>query len=83
MAGFKGAQRGTLDAALAACQLLISKTTATGTKPGGVWLKLNGFGGGREGAVRALREAEWRVVRVQDTTGVPWGGDRPRKRKRR
>jgi ribosomal protein S11 len=83
MAGYKGAQRGSLDAALAAGQLLIKKTTEMGIKPPGVWLKLNGFGGGREGVGRALREAEWRVVRVQDTTPIPWAGDRPKKRKRR
>ncbi|KAI9009185.1 hypothetical protein DFJ74DRAFT_687280 [Hyaloraphidium curvatum] len=89
MAGFKGANRASVDAALAAGKLLADKAknkginVPKGMMAGGVWVKLNGFGTGRDGIVRAVREAEWRIVRLQDTTPLPWGGDRPVKRKRR
>lgn len=89
MAGFKGAGRGTQDAALAGGKILVEKTKAngvtvpTGNQEGGVWVKMAGFGAGREQILRAVREADWKIVRLQDTTPIPWAGDRPVKAKRR
>lgn len=54
-----------------------------GKQNGGLWIKLRGFGPGRDAVVRSLIEHNWKIVRMQDTTPIPWGGDRPKKAKRR
>ncbi|KXS19095.1 translational machinery component [Gonapodya prolifera JEL478] len=80
--GFKKANRGSPDAAYAVCLDVVEKLQDV-SMPGGVALRLDGFGAGRDQSFRAFRAAGWRIVRLEDITSVRHGGCRPPKRKRR
>jgi small subunit ribosomal protein S11 len=45
-------------------------------------VRVKGAGGGRESAVRALKNAGLEVLSIRDVTGVPHNGCRPKKKRR-
>ena len=45
-------------------------------------VRVKGAGGGRESAVRALKNAGLEVLSIRDVTGIPHNGCRPKKKRR-
>ena len=80
MLGFKGSRKGTPFAAQMAAEDAAKKAMEMGMKS--VDLFLNGPGGGREPAVRAIAAAGMRVNSMKDVTPIPHNGCRPPKRRR-
>lgn len=79
--GFRGSKKGTAYAAqIAAEKAIESAKQQFGLSKANVFIK--GIGLGREAAVRALASAHIAVESIQDVTGVPHGGTRPRKARR-
>lgn len=79
--GFRGSKKGTAYAAQVAAER--AATTAKqqfGMSKADVFLK--GIGLGRDAAVRTLSGMDIHVDSIQDVTGVPHGGVRPRKARR-
>ncbi|KZT57106.1 translational machinery component, partial [Calocera cornea HHB12733] len=86
--GFKGHNRNSFEAAHQAClavfatvERIMSRTDVR------LELRLNGYGNGREAAIRALMGVEGErvresVVRVTDTTPIKIGGVRAKKLRR-
>lgn len=79
-AGFKGSRKGTAYAAQIASEKAAGAVKEMGMKQVDVLVK--GIGQGRESAVRALQGADIYVNSIQDVTGVPHNGCRPRKARR-
>jgi small subunit ribosomal protein S11 len=78
--GFKGSRKGTPFAAQMAAQ-----NAAQGARDAGVRsvdVQVQGPGGGREGAIRALQSAGINVKSIRDVTPIPHNGCRPPKRRR-
>lgn len=79
--GFKGSKKGTAYAAQIA-----SEKAATAAKQtfgmASVDVVVKGVGLGRDAAVRALQNLNIIVERIEDRTGEPHGGCRPRKARR-
>lgn len=79
--GFKGSKKGTAYAAQVA-----SEKAATAAKQmfgmGSVDVFVKGVGLGRDAAIRALQGAGIKVDSIEDKTGEPHGGVRPRKARR-
>ncbi len=78
--GFKGSRKGTPFAAQVAGQ-----NAAHGAKDFGMRsldVEVNGPGGGRESAIRAIAAAGLVVKSIRDVTPIPHNGCRPRKRRR-
>lgn len=79
--GFRGSKKGTAYAAQVAAEKAIEDAKQRfGLSKASVFIK--GIGLGREAAVRALSSANVAVESIQDVTGVPHGGVRPRKARR-
>ena len=78
--GFKGSRKGTPFAAQVAAQNAAQIARDSGMRT--LDVKVNGPGGGRESAVRALSAAGLSIKSIQDVTPVPHNGCRPRKRRR-
>lgn len=78
--GFKGAKKATPYAAGLVVKSVIEKIKNVGLKEVNVFI--NGIGGGREGAIRALNANGIGVLSIKDTTPVPHNGCRPPKRRR-
>ena len=70
--GFKGSRKSTPFAAQKAFDLGMRK----------VDVRVKGAGGGRESAVRALKNAGLEVLSIRDVTGIPHNGCRPKKKRR-
>lgn len=79
-AGFKGSRKSTPYAAQIATEKALEKAKDFGLKQ--VTVIVQGIGGGRESAVRALQGTGVAVTSIRDITGVPHNGCRPRKAKR-
>jgi small subunit ribosomal protein S11 len=79
--GFRGSKKGTAYAAQVASEkaAVIAKQTF-GMSNVDVYVK--GVGLGRDAAIRALQNVGIMVDKIQDKTGVPHGGVRPRKARR-
>ena len=79
--GFRGSKKGTAYAAQVACEkaAVIAKQ-AHGFVKADVIIK--GVGLGREAAVRSLSGSQIAVESINDVTGVPHGGCRPKKARR-
>lgn len=79
--GFRGSKKGTAYASQVAAEKAAqaAKQTYGLTK---VEVFIKGVGLGREAAVRALQSLDIHVDSIQDVTGVPHGGCRPRKARR-
>ncbi|KAI9329338.1 hypothetical protein BDR26DRAFT_872642 [Obelidium mucronatum] len=85
--GMKKSHRGSSDVSYQAVLQLNEKAMKKGLdllmeSEGGVELRLNGYGAGREMAFRAVRAMGWNIRRVSDVTPIRHAGCRP-KRKRR
>ena len=78
--GFKGSRKGTPFAAQVAAQNAAQIARDSGMRT--LDVKVNGPGGGRESAVRALAATGLSIKSIQDVTPVPHNGCRPRKRRR-
>lgn len=79
--GFRGSKKGTAYAAQVAAEKAgqIAKQQYGLSK---VDVMIRGVGLGREAAVRALANLDMQVESIQDVTGVPHGGCRPKKARR-
>jgi small subunit ribosomal protein S11 len=79
--GFRGSKKGTAYAAqVAAERAATAAKQQYGLSKADVFIK--GIGLGRDAAVRTLNGMEIQVEKIQDVTGVPHGGVRPRKARR-
>ena len=78
--GFKGSRKSTPFASQIAAEDAVNKAMEHGIRQVGVHLQ--GPGGGREAAVRALQSAGLRVTYIRDVTPIPHNGCRPPKRRR-
>jgi small subunit ribosomal protein S11 len=78
--GFKGSRKGTPFAAQMAAQNAGQQAKDQGVRSLDVMVQ--GPGGGREGAIRALQSAGLDVKSIKDVTPIPHNGCRPRKRRR-
>jgi len=78
--GFKGSRKGTPFAAQVAGQNAAQNARDVGMRT--IDVQVNGPGGGRESAIRALGSAGLTVKSIRDVTPIPHNGCRPRKRRR-
>ncbi len=78
--GFKGSRKGTPFAAQMAAQNAAQQARDLGVRT--IEVLVQGPGGGREGAVRALQAAGIAVKSIRDVTPIPHNGTRPPKRRR-
>jgi small subunit ribosomal protein S11 len=78
--GFKGSRKSTPFAAQLAAETAAHKAVDLGMRK--VDVRVKGAGGGRESAVRALKNAGLEVLTIRDVTGVPHNGCRPKKKRR-
>jgi len=78
--GFKGSRKSTPFAAQTAAEDAARRAVESGMRS--VHILVNGPGGGRESAVRAIAAAGLRIAYIRDITPVPHNGCRPPKRRR-
>jgi small subunit ribosomal protein S11 len=78
--GFKGSRKGTPFAAQVAGQNAAQSARDVGMRT--IDVEVDGPGGGRESAIRALGSAGLTVKSIRDVTPIPHNGCRPRKRRR-
>jgi small subunit ribosomal protein S11 len=78
--GFKGSRKGTPFAAQMAAQNAAQAARDAGVRS--VDVEVQGPGGGREGAIRAIQSAGIDVKSIRDVTPIPHNGCRPPKRRR-
>lgn len=76
---FKGSRKSTPFAAQIAAETAARKAFDLGMRK--VDVKVKGAGGGRESAVRALKNAGLEVLSIRDVTGMPHNGCRPKKKR--
>ena len=78
--GFKGSRKSTPFAATQAATKAAEDAMAMGLVS--IEVRVNGPGGGRAAAVRALRAAGLNVTTIMDVTPIPHNGWRPPKKRR-
>ncbi len=78
--GFKGSRKGTPFAAQVAGRNAGHQARDLGMRT--IDVEVDGPGGGRESAIRALAAAGLTVKSIKDVTPIPHNGCRPRKRRR-
>ena len=78
--GLKGSRKSTPFAAQLASETAARKAFDLGMRK--VDVRVKGAGGGRESAVRALKNAGIEVLTIRDVTGIPHNGCRPKKKRR-
>ncbi len=78
--GYKGSRKSTPFAAQLAAETAAHKAFDLGMRK--VDVRVKGAGGGRESAVRALKNAGLEVLSIRDVTGIPHNGCRPKKKRR-
>jgi small subunit ribosomal protein S11 len=78
--GFKGARKSTPFAAQTAAEKAAIEALGSGMK--NVDILVKGQGSGRETAIRAIEQAGFDILSIQDITSVPHNGCRPPKRRR-
>ena len=78
--GFKGSRKSTPFAAQLAAEAAAHKAYDLGIRK--VDVRVKGAGGGRESAVRAIKNAGIEVLTIRDVTGGPHNGCRPKKKRR-
>jgi small subunit ribosomal protein S11 len=78
--GFKGSKKSTPFAAQLAASEAAKKAKDCGINSVSVYV--NGPGGGRESAIRAIHAEGIKVTFIKDVTPVPFNGCRPKKRRR-
>lgn len=79
--GFRGSKKGTAYAAQVAAEKALS-TAKQNHGLGKVSIFVKGVGLGRDAAIRTTANQNIEIESIQDVTGVPHGGVRPRKAKR-
>lgn len=79
-ANFKGSRKGTPFAAQVAADDVAKQARQFGVRRIDIWVQ--GPGGGRETAMRALQANGLTVLSIRDVTPLPHNGCRPRKRRR-
>lgn len=81
MLGFKGSRKATPFAAgKAAEDAAVKAIDKYSLKAADV--KVRGAGMGREAAIKALQAAGIKISSIEDTTGIPFNGCRPKKKRR-
>ena len=78
--GFKGSRKSTPFAATRASERCANKVKRMGMRE--VEVHVRGPGPGRESAITALQANGLKVLAIEDHTGIPHNGCRPRKRRR-
>ena len=78
--GYKGSRKSTPFAAQLAAETAAHKAFDLGMRK--VDVRVKGAGGGRESAVRAIKNAGLEVLSIRDVTGIPHNGCRPKKKRR-
>jgi len=78
--GFKGARKSTPFAAQTAAEKAAIEALGTGMR--NVDILVKGQGSGRETAIRAIEQAGFDILSIQDITSIPHNGCRPPKRRR-
>lgn len=78
--GFKGSKKSTPFAAQKATEEIIDKLKEYQTSS--VHLEVWGAGMGRDAFLRAIQATDVQVESIKDVTGFPFGGVKPRKRRR-
>ena len=78
--GFRNARKSTSFAAQTAAEKAALEALNTGIKNAKILIK--GQGSGRETAIRAIENAGFDIISIQDITSVPHNGCRPPKRRR-
>lgn len=78
--GFRGSKKGTAYAAQVAAEKVLTEAKSVGLSKVDVIVK--GIGLGREAAIRTLANQKIAIESINDRTGIPHGGVRPRKAKR-
>ncbi len=78
--GFKGSRKSTPYAAKVAAEKAVEKAQSCGIQKVSVFVE--GIGPGREQALRGLQSAGFDFDRIVDTTPIPHGGCRPKRRRR-
>ena len=74
VAGFKGAKKSTPHAAQTAANELSNKMAVLGVNS--IAIIFNGFGSGRDAAVKTLDGRNFRIKELEDRTGIPFNGVR-------
>lgn len=78
--GFKGARKATPFAAISAAEQVAQKAKLVNMTSVEVYIK--GPGSGRDGAVRALKNAGLSISMIADITPIPHNGPRAKKKRR-
>ncbi|HJP05702.1 MAG: 30S ribosomal protein S11 [Chromatiales bacterium] len=78
--GFRGSRKSTPFAAQVAAEKAGVAALEFGLK--NLEVKVRGPGPGRESAVRALNNAGYRIINIEDVTPIPHNGCRPPKKRR-
>nr|QYB18969.1 ribosomal protein S11 [Climaconeis sp.] len=78
--GFKGTRKSTPFAAQTTAEQVVLEALKTGIK--NVEISIKGQGSGRETAIRAVEEAGFEIISIEDITSVPHNGCRPPKKRR-
>ena len=78
--GFRGSRKSTPFAAAQAAEKAGSEAISRGLSS--VEVRINGPGGGRESAVRALKACGLNITSIMDVTPIPHNGCRPPKKRR-
>ncbi len=78
--GFKGTRKSTPYAAKVAAESAAQKAAPFGVQS--ISVEIKGLGPGREQAIRGLQSAGLNLDAIIDTTPIPHGGCRPRRRRR-
>jgi len=78
--GFKGAKRSSAIAAQTCAEQTAARARELGVER--VWVKLRGFGQGRNAGLRAITSSGLEVAAIYEDTPIPHGGCRPKRRRR-
>jgi small subunit ribosomal protein S11 len=78
--GLKGQKRSTYYAAQATSNLLAQKILKSGIKR--VYVRLNGFGDGRDACVKSFISEKIEILKIQDITKIAHGGCKGPKKRR-
>jgi small subunit ribosomal protein S11 len=78
--GLKGQKRSSYYAAQAISSLLAQKSLKSGVRK--VYIRLNGFGEGREACIKSFSSEKLQILKIQDVTKIPHGGCKLSKKRR-
>ena len=78
--GLKGQKRSTYYAAQTTSSLLAQKSFKNGIRK--VYIRLDGFGDGREACIKSFLSEKLEILKVQDVTKIPHGGCKLPKQRR-